>query len=183
MSRSQRTLLIVLVLALLGVLAVSALHQDEQTTAGSGPEAVDSSEPEVVSASELASFATEAGRAMYWIGPRRGASYELTAGAGRPVYVRYLRGGAKAGDPRPDFVTVATYPDRNGTAELRQLAREQPSAELSRSADGALVLTDPSSPKSAYLAYPDADVQIELFSPIPGHARRLASRGEVQRVH
>lgn len=181
MSRSQRTLFVVLVLALIAVIAVSVLHDDEEKSPPPVAPAA-SNGPEVVTPSRLAAFATESGEAIYWIGPRRGATYELTASAGGPTYVRYLRDGAQAGDPRPDFLTVATYPEPNGAAELRQLARDEPAAELGRAADGALLLTNPSSPKSAYLVYPDTDVQIELFSPIPDHARRLASRGEVRRV-
>jgi hypothetical protein len=181
MSRSQRTLLIVLVLALLAVLAVSALH-DDGDEAPPPVAAVASEGPEVVTPSQLADFATANGEAIYWIGPREGAAYELTASSGGPTYVRYLRDGAEAGDPRPDFVTVATYPEPDGAAELRRRAREEPAAELGRTDDGALLLTDPSSPKSAYLVYPDADIQIELFSPIPDHARRLAARGEVRPV-
>jgi hypothetical protein len=177
MSRSQRTLLIVLVVALLAVLAVSILHKDDEVS----PTTTSAAEPRVVSASELADFAAKNGE-TYWIGPRRGATYELTASAAGPIYVRYLRDGAGAGDPRPDFVTVATYPGRDGIAELRQTARDDPAAELRRGADGALVLTDPSSPKSAYIAYPDAAVQVELYSPIPVHAQRLALRGEVRQV-
>lgn len=183
MSRSQRTLLVVLVIALFAVLAVSALHDDEDEGAAPPPVAAAvSNGPEVVTPSQLAEFAAESGEAVYWIGPRAGATYELTASSGGPTYVRYLRDGAEAGDPRPDFVTVATYPGQAGAAELRQRAREEPAAELGRSADGALLLADPSSPKSAYLVYPDAGAQVELFSPIPDHARRLAAKGEVRPV-
>jgi hypothetical protein len=176
MSRSQRTLLIVLVLALLAVIAISALHDDEN---GMPPPATASSEPRIVTPFQLADFAAASGRTTYWIGPRRGATYELTAAAGEPVYVRYLRDGAEAGDPRPDFVTVATYPGEDGLAELRQTAAERPGAELSRGPGGALVMNDPSLPDSAYLAYPDSNVQVEVYSQIPDHARRLAAKGEV----
>jgi hypothetical protein len=175
MSRSQRTLLIVLVIALLAVLAISALHDDDEAP-------VAAAGPEIVSASQLTDFAAESGDTMYWIGPRRGARYELTASPGDPIYVRYLRGDAQVGDPRPDFVTVATYPGKGAASELRQTARSVPGAELDRTPDGALLLADPSSPKSAYLAYPDTNVQVELYSPFPDHAQRLASRGEVRQV-
>lgn len=176
MSRSQRTLLIVLVVALLAVLAISALGGDDETgTASPGRE------PEVVTASRLSDFVAESGDNVYWIGLRRGASYELTETSAGRVFVRYLRGGAEAGDERADFVTVATYPAEDGVAELQQAAGG-PGAELDRTADGALLLAEPSAAKSAHLAYPGADVQIEVYSPIPGHAQRLASRGEVRPV-
>jgi hypothetical protein len=179
MSRSQRTLLIVLVLALLGVLAVSALHNDDDAspTAGSTPP----DGPRVVSAAQLSDFAAELGEPVYWIGPRRGARYELTETSAGRVYVRYLRDGAEAGDKRPDFVTVATYPGQNGVAKLRQTAGDRRGA-LDRTAGGGLVLAEPSSPDSVYLAYPGTDVQVEVYSPLPSHALRLASRGEVRQV-
>ena len=181
MSRGQRTLLIVLVLALLAVVVVSLLHDDKGETPVPATTAANA-EPRVVTATQLADFAAGSGEPVYWIGPRRGATYELTASADGPTYVRYLRGGAEAGDPRPDFVTVATYPKANGAAELHQAARGQPGAKLERTRAGALLLISPASPKSAYLAYPDTNVEVELFSPLPDHARRLASRDEVRRV-
>ena len=36
-------------------------------------------------------------------------AYELTRSADGSFYVRYLPAGAKPGDPRPEFLTVATY--------------------------------------------------------------------------
>jgi len=177
LSKSQRTLLIVLVLALLAVLAVSALHDDDGGTSdGSGQ----ATAPTVVSASQLSDFVAESGDTVYWIGPRRGARYELTETEPGRVYVRYLRDGAQAGDERPDFVTVATYPG-DGVAELRQAASDGQGA-LKPVAGGGIVLTDPAAPDSVHLAHPGEDVQIEVYSPIPDHALRLASRGEVERV-
>src|SRR3982751_3537850 len=102
MSGGQRTLLIVLVLALVGVIAIGVLHDDDEDVA-SPPSAAGATEPEIVTPAQLADLAAESGEPIYWIGPRGGATYELTAGTDRPVYVRYLRGGAEAGDPRPDF--------------------------------------------------------------------------------
>jgi glucose/arabinose dehydrogenase len=184
MSRSQRTLLIVLVLALLGVLAVSALHSDDDAPTSAGPTSASSTStdvPRVVSAAQLSDFAAGLGEPVYWIGPRRGARYELTETSAGRVYVRYLRDGAEAGDKRPDFVTVATYPGEDGVAKLRQTAGDRKGA-LARTADGGLLLTDPSSPDSVYLAYPGTDIQVEVYSPLPSHALRLASRGEVRQV-
>ncbi len=175
MSKPQRTLLAVLVIALLAVIAISVFHDDDQAASAPGA-------PEIVSPAELADFAAESGREIYWIGPRSGARYELTDAPQGRIYVRYLRGGAEAGDERADFVTVATYPAEDAVARLRQAARDQPGAELGRTADGAVLLTEPSSPLNAYVAYPGADLQVEVFSPLPDHARRLAARGEVQRV-
>lgn len=137
-------------------------------------------EPEVVTVSQLSEFAAGDGHPVYWLGERAGARYELTDGADERVYVRYLRGGAEAGDGH-SFVTVATYPAADGVAELQRAARKRQGAELIH-AGAALVLIDPSAPDNAHLVYPGSGVQAEVFSPIPGQALRLASGGQVQPV-
>ena len=150
---------------------------------GSGDEGVSltAGEPQTVSAAQLSDFAGDADAPVYWLGERLGSKYELTETDSGRIYVRYLRGDAKAGDPRASFVTVATYPSEDGVAKLRDAARAQEGAELGRAGDGAVLLADPSA-TSAYLAYPGGDVQVELYSPEPGQARRLAAAGAVREV-
>jgi hypothetical protein len=138
-------------------------------------------EPEVVSASQLSEFADGADGPVYWLGERLGSKYELTETAKGRIYVRYLRGDARVGDSRSSFITVATYPSEDGVAKLRQAADAGGGAELGRTGDGAVLLADPSA-TSAYLAYPGGDVQVELYSPEPGQARRLAAAGAVREV-
>jgi len=138
-------------------------------------------EPEVVSTAQLSDFAAGAEGPIYWLGERLGSRYELTETDSGRIYVRYLRGDAKAGDPRSSFITVATYPSQDGAAKLRRAAEAGGGAELGRTGDGAVLLADPAA-TSAYLAYPDGDVQVELYSPEPGQARRLAVAGAVREV-
>jgi hypothetical protein len=150
---------------------------------GSGGDSVSltAGEPEVVSAPQLSEFAADADAPVYWLGERLGSSYELTETDSGRIYVRYLRGDAKAGDRRASFITVATYPSEDGAAKLRRAADAKGDAELGRTGDGAVLLADPSA-TSAYLAYPGGDVQVELYSPEPGQARRLAVAGAVREV-
>jgi hypothetical protein len=143
--------------------------------------ALTAGEPKVVSASQLSDFAGAADVPVYWLGERLGSKYELTETETGRIFVRYLRGDATAGDPRSSFDTVATYPSAGGAAKLRHAARAQGGAELGRAADGAVLLADPAA-TSAYLAYPDGDVQVELYSPEPGQAKRLAVAGAVREV-
>ncbi len=167
-------LLVVLSVALVAAVVVWLAHGDDSTpTVG---------EPEVVTASQLSEFAAERGTPVYWLGERSGASYELTDTAAGRVYVRYLTGGAKAGDDRANFITVATYPGGDGIAALRKAAAEQKGAKLGKTDDGAVLLVDPTSPNNAHLAYPGANLQIEVYSPVPGEALRLAARGAVRPV-
>lgn len=167
---------VVLVLAVAALLVVLLRHGDGVSlTVG---------KPRVVSASQLEEVAAENPRPpIYWLGQRADSRYELTESATGRVYVRYLEGGAEAGDQHAELLTVASYPTKNGVAALRRAARNRPGAKLGKTDDGAVLLIDPSSPRNAHLAYPGAQLQIEVFSPVPGEALRLAARGDVQPVH
>lgn len=169
-----KVLLTVLVVALIAALAVLFLRDDDIS--------LTADEPQVVSVEQLSDLAAESDGPLYWLGERDGVEYEVTESSSGRFYVRYLDGGAEAGDPGADFPTVGTYPSRNGTAALRRAARNRDGAELGRTDDGAVLLIDPASPSNAHLAYPDADLQIEVFAPAPGEALRLASRGAVQPI-
>ena len=139
--------------------------------------------PKVVSADQLSDIAADSEfRPLYWLGEREGSDYEVTETAGGRFYLRYLTNGAGAGDKQPDFLTVGTYRSKNGAAELRQAASEIQNAEIARTDDGAILLIDPSSPKSAHLAYPGGRSQIEIYSPIPGQALRIAKHGKLRPI-
>jgi hypothetical protein len=145
----------------------------------SGDDSGSSLEPRILSPAQLSEFAAERDAPVYWLGERAGARYELTDADDGKVFVRYLRGEAKAGEKGAGFITVATYPAADPLAELRRAAGERDGARLVRTPGGATVLLDPSSPDNAHLAYPGNSVQVEVYSPVPGQALRLASRGAV----
>lgn len=172
--RWPKILLLVLSVALIAAVVVWLVGDDDSSPAAA--------EPDVVAAKQLSEFAAEDDKPVYWLGERPNESYELTEAPSGRVYVRYLTGDAEAGDERADFVTVATYPDGDGIAALHRAAREEEGAELGRTDDGAVLLIDPTSPNNAHLAYPGPNLQIEVYSPVPGQALRLASRGAVQPI-
>jgi hypothetical protein len=173
-NRWLTALLAVLSVALIAAVAVWVLRDDDSSPA------VD--EPTAMSASEISDFAAEQDAPVYWLGERSNADYELTdSGSGR-IYIRYLTDGADAGDERAKFITVATYPSKDGVAALQKAAREENGAKLGKTDDGAVLLIDPASPNNAHLAYRGANLQIEIYSPVPGEALRLAARGDVEPV-
>lgn len=175
--RTTTTLLFVLGAALVAVLGVLVLgpHKTERS--------LSPGVPEIVSTSRLSEIAANsATQPLYWLGERDHSEYEVTETKGGRFYVRYLNEGSEAGNEQPDFVTVGTYPSEDGSVELRQAAHKIEGAELARTDDGAVLLIDPSSAKSAHLAYPGGDSQIEVYSPVPGQALRIAKRGEVQPI-
>jgi hypothetical protein len=65
---------------------------------------------------------------------------------------------------------------------LRKAARQEAAAKLGKTDDGGVLLIDPTAPNNAHLAYRGANLQIEVYSPVPGEALRLAARGAVRPV-
>lgn len=172
--RAIVVVLAVVVVALAALLLLALVH-DSDDPSGAGA-------PAIATSDELSQVAADLGRPVYWLGERRGAEYELTETSTGRVQIRYLTEGAQAGNPRAEFVTVVTYPSEDGAAALRRAARERRGAQLARTDDGAVLLVDPNAPNNAHLAYPGESLQIEVYSPVPGEALRLAARGQVRPV-
>lgn len=174
-NRPSRSLVLrgIAILALL-VLLVVLLTRDDDGDSEAGA-------PEIVTAAELSEFAADADRPVYWVGgAEEGVEYELKETSEGEVHVRYLEEGTEPGDGT--FLTVVTYPAADGVAALERSADSREGLELGRTKNGAVLLIDPESPKNANLAYPGDDVHIEVFSPVPGEALRLAVGGKVEPV-
>jgi hypothetical protein len=136
------------------------------------------SPPHFADVSELTELEASSGHPIYWAGPRPGTEIELTSEPAGDVYLRYLPPGTEAGDPDPGFLTVGTYPIAAAVAALRRTA-EQAGSPLERAPDGGVVLVNPSSRGSVYLAYPGTDIQIEVYDPDPEKALELIRSGAV----
>jgi hypothetical protein len=174
---SRNTVIRGLLVAGLLVLLVVLLLDDD-----GGEEGVSAGQPTVVAAEQLSEFAAEADEPVYWLGPREDAEYELSETESGRAFVRYLNEGAVAGDPRPEYVTVGTYPSPDAAAALTRVAVERDDVELARTDDGAVILVGRGSGGRAHLAYPGDDVEVEVFSPVVGEALRLAVAGKVEEV-
>jgi hypothetical protein len=153
------------------VLAVGFFGGDESSDKESSGNAVSLSE------SELQAEASNLGHAVYWVGARPDTeSYELTSTPDGRVYIRYLTGGAKAGDPHPNFLTVGTYRVPEADQALRTAKEAGQGTTLSKH-EGYEVLGSESG-SSAYVVFEaEPELQIEIFSPNPGEATELANSG------
>jgi hypothetical protein len=137
--------------------------------------------PRLVNSGDLEEAEDSLGHFLYWVGPQAGEDLELTVGTDGSAYLRYLPPGTEAGDPRTTFLTVGTYPVPEPQGALQRTAEED-GARLRRLADGSVVLPNPASAGSVYLAYPDSDLEIEVYDPEPGRAMELIRSGAVEPV-
>lgn len=135
----------------------------------------------MLSGVQLERFAAGAGHPVYWAGPRSGYVYEVTRTPSGRVFVRYLPQGYVAGDTRPEFMTVATYPTSGAFDNLRRATKRGGSATAV--GGGGIAVTWHHSATNVYLAYPHTNYQVEVFNPVPGHARKLLLNGAIVPIH
>ena len=173
-ATEERRRALALALALIGIVAAGfavLLMLDDDTTS-------DPTAAEVVSVDSLREAAEEAGTPIYWAGARAGTDLELSTPEESRTYVRYLTGGAEAGDDRGAFLTVGTYATPDPVAELRRQG-EEPGGVLGSAPGSATVYFDSNRPQSVYLAYPGAEAQIEVYDPDFKRALQIVNSGQV----
>jgi hypothetical protein len=121
------------------------------------------------------------GHDVFWAGSRSGVTYELTRTAKGKVFIRYLPSGVEVRDARPDFLTVGTYPKPDAYPTLKRFSTTE-DAVSRRIGGGGIAVYSSAAPKSIYVAYPDSDLQIEVYDPAPGRGMRLVSSGQVEPI-
>lgn len=131
-----------------------------------------------VSAGKLRSVARSAGHPVYWAGKSSDGRYELTETKSGAFHVRYLPVGTAAGDRRPAFLTVSTYPYRRAYTTTSASAKRR--GMVGRQAPaGGLAVWSRRLPSNVYVAYPGSDFLVEVFGPRRGQARELVIAGDV----
>lgn len=133
--------------------------------------------PRVPTVDGLSALAALRDGPIYWAGPRRGFALEVTENAVGQVFIRYLPSATELGDPRADFLTVATYPRRDAFADVEAAAKRPGAVVIPL--PGALAVYDEAAPTSVYLAYRGSTEQIEVYAPSADEARRLVESGRV----
>lgn len=158
-----------LALALLPGCGGSDSDSERQANAGAA---------EIVSADSLRETASGGATPIYWAGEQPGTELELSQPDEKRAYVRYLAGGAEAGDERADFLTIGTYAQPNAVASLRRQAKRS-GGKIGHAPGNATVYFDRENPSSVYLAYPGNPVQVEVYDPSFERALRLVDSGQI----
>lgn len=123
---------------------------------------------------ELISAVKQLGVDVYWAGPVEGAKYTISAPTDGQVYVRYLPNGKGLTDTKPNYVVIATYATPDAFTST-QAAGNQTNGVTFINTQGAAVFYSKDAPTNVYVAYPNIDIQIEIFSPIAKTSLDLAS--------
>jgi hypothetical protein len=132
------------------------------------------------SAAGLKALAKSVGHDVYWDGPKRGYTYEVSQGSAGQTYLRYLPSGVPVGSSSP-YLTVATYSFQNAFQAMKALSKQK-NADVINLAGGGIAVVDRQHPTSIHLAYPHANVQVEVFDPSAAAARSAVFSGRVQPI-
>ena len=132
-------------------------------------------------AQSLKTLAAVGNRPIYWLGPQRNTTYELTQTPDGKIYIRYLPRGVKVGDRTGGYPLVGTYPVQDGYKAVQTAAKES-GAHTFKIPRGGLAVVNDAAPTNVYFAYPGTNQQIEVFDPNPTRARRLVATGAVRPI-
>lgn len=132
----------------------------------------------LVSVDELREAAASGETPIYWAGSQPEAELELSQPEAARTFVRYLTGGAEAGDPEADFLTVGTYTDEHPVENLKRQG-EEPGGALTTAPGNATVYFNRQDPHSVYVAYPGVAAQIEVYDPDFKRALQLVESGQI----
>ena len=135
----------------------------------------------VITPEALRTFVKDAPVPVFWAGRRPNTELEYTETSDKRSFVRYLTGSADAGDPRPVFVSIVTYPRPEALAELKRVAKRK-GVVSAPAPGGGLSTYDKAKPLSVYVAYPRQSVLVEVYAPKAGDARSIVRSGNVRPV-
>ena len=131
-----------------------------------------------VNPSGLKTIASTLGQSIYWAGPMRGTTLELTNATNGRIYVRYLPSGVALGDPG-QYLTVGTYPFENAYEATKALASQEQMTSVNLPGGEIAVYSKATGANNAYIAEPGVPFQVEVYDPTPGNARDLVTSGRI----
>jgi hypothetical protein len=131
----------------------------------------------VASVGRLRELADSVWYPVYWAGQRPGG-YELTVDRNANIFIRYSGVSESVASRKATSLTIGTYPFANAFEILSAVSRG-PGTTVGHTPDGGLVVVRRGSPRNAYIAYPQRDVQIEVYDPRAGRALELATAGAI----
>jgi len=168
---------VVLAVVLIVWLAASSGGDSSSSPASAASEQTAGKTVTVVPESGLLGAMKAVGYPVYWAGPRAGVEYEVSRLDEGRTYVRYLPQGEEAESKQP-FLTVGSYQEQDALANLRKLGRSSGAILVDIAGNGS-AYAESAKATSAYMAFPDLDVQVEVYDPEGGKALELIRSGAI----
>ncbi len=162
-------------MAAVGLIVWLLFVRDDDQSSDSQPD-----QARLVTPAELSESARGLDMPIYWAGRQGNTGLEFTAASDGSTYVRYLPPSTEAGDPRPGFLTVATYPVEDADAALGAATGRKGAIDLGK-VDGVPLVTNEDSPTSVYFS-PSPTIEVEVYYPSADRAAAIAKSGVVQPV-
>ena len=145
------------------------------------PSTATRAEPVKADADALREVAGAIGHPVYWAPGEQAATYEMTQTPDGRLYIRYLPDSVQIGDPRPDFLTIGTYPQKDAFASVQEgatragaITRELPG--------GGLSVAQADRPNSVFFAFPEFRVLVEVYDPTAGRAETFVTSGAIRPI-
>jgi hypothetical protein len=133
--------------------------------------------PVAATEAQLREVAASLDHPLYWLGPKRGFTYELTRLADSEIYIRYLPQGIAVADERPEYESVGTYAAEDGLAAAKSAGGDDVlSFDIP---NGGTAYYSRSSPTNVHFAFPGSRYQVEVFHPVAAQAQGLVRSGTV----
>ncbi len=180
--RSRTLIAVVAAVAVFAAVAIAVWQLDSDSSGNSDASSTTvPTQPvgvraQIVPTATLKTIAGAAGRPIYWVGPRKGAQIEYTQTDDGNTFVRYLTGGAHAGNQRSLYVVVATYAQPDAYARVQSVARQKNYA-VEHLASGAVAVTRPDSPRNVHVVFPGLQYQVEVYAPTSAQTRQIVRSG------
>jgi hypothetical protein len=177
-SRPRLLAAIAAVIAIAIVLVVLALNGDDSK---STPSTSTRAEPVKADADALRKVAGVIGHPVYWAPGEQAATYEMTQTPDGRLYIRYLPDSVQIGDPRPNFLTIGTYPQKDAFASVQKGAKLA-GAIKKELPGGGLSVAQADRPNSVFFAFPESTVLVEVYDPTAKRAETLVTSGAIRPI-
>jgi hypothetical protein len=170
----------ILVTALAATALLAGCGKDDKATTSTTPTAAKPNSVATTPAA-LKALAKQVGHDIYWAGPRKGYTYELTRTKTQNTFIRYLPPGVPVGSPSPDFLSVGTYEQADAFKTI-QTARKRKGEQVDKLDGGGYAVSAKERPQSVYFSYPGSTLLVEVYDPSPLRARKLVTTGQVKPI-
>lgn len=117
------------------------------------------------------------GRKVYWAGDEADNQYVLQTLANGQATVRYIPKDGNSNESQAIYRVIGSYPIKDAFGVTTK-AGEAEGSVLITNADGSIVVYNKNKITNVYVAFPNVDVQIEIYDP-SGQAVALATSGRV----